>query len=67
MLDDKRFDFSLESNLKERLWEQMLEKTKQTSVKREKVSFDSLTAKPKTAEKPSAGKDSPRKDLGKMK
>ena len=48
MLTDKRFDFSQESDLKEKLWEQMLKKNKETAPKREEVKFESLIEQPKS-------------------
>jgi hypothetical protein len=71
MLDDRRYDFSLETNLKERLWEQVREKSKQASagagVKREAVSFESLSGKPKETHKAAAERSTVCKDLGKSK
>jgi hypothetical protein len=69
MLDDRRYDFSLETDLKERLWEQVRDKSKQASagVKREAVSFESLNGKPKETRKAAAVKDTAHKDLGKSK
>ncbi|MCL2096405.1 MAG: hypothetical protein FWH10_05810 [Oscillospiraceae bacterium] len=48
MLDDKRFDFSLESDIKEKLWRQMLEKSKPVHV-REEISFESLASPSKSS------------------
>jgi hypothetical protein len=51
MLDDKRFDFSEESNIKENLWQKMLEKLEMSKAApvREEIALDSLLSNPKTA------------------
>jgi hypothetical protein len=41
-LNDVIFDFSLESDLKERLWERMLERAGELAPPREEVSLESL-------------------------
>ena len=42
MLDNKRFDFSQDSDLKPRLWEMIQQKLKENSPIREAVSFNEL-------------------------
>lgn len=60
MLTDKRFDFSLETDLKERLWGQMLQRTKETTAVREEVKLESLTGQPKSI--PQTSRNLPRKE-----
>ena len=50
MFTDERFDFSRESDLKERLWEKMEHRMKQASALRSEVSLDSIS--PQRAAKP---------------
>ena len=47
MLTDERFDFSQESGIKQKLWEQMLQKAKEAAPTREEVGFESLMEQPK--------------------
>ena len=47
MLTDKCFDFSEESDLKQKLWEQMLQRTKEAAPIREEVKLESLIEQPK--------------------
>ena len=43
MFSDERYDFSLESDLKERLWDKMQNKMKQAAPHRSEVSFESIS------------------------
>jgi len=47
VLDEERFDFSKESNIKEQLWGKM-ENAMASAPSREPVSLDSLLSQPKT-------------------
>ena len=52
MFTDERFDFSQESDLKERLWEKMEQKIKQAAPPRNEVSLESIS--PQRAAQPAA-------------
>jgi len=42
-LNDKAFDFSQESNLKEKLWEQILQRAGELEPMREEISLETIT------------------------
>ena len=63
MPDNDVLDFSAESDLKENLWNKVEQKLT-AAPKREAVSLDSLTARPKVFDKPEEEKTAPSAERG---
>ncbi|MCL2078683.1 MAG: hypothetical protein FWH17_02440 [Oscillospiraceae bacterium] len=59
MLFSEQFDFSLESNFKDRLWQKMEQRMEHAASGRDEVSLDSISPPKKTHRQPDGASSTP--------